>query len=92
MCDALFVQTDDVAVDEAIPAAANAHNVDIHADGRADNGTNRRVHAGGVTAAGQHADAPDGTLFNFMHMYHTYPAGFGKNFNYIIAIFFKKVK
>ena len=54
---ALLVQTDDVAVDQAVPAPADAvalHSVvQCGTYNRADAG----VHAGGIAAAGQHADS-----------------------------------
>ena len=89
--DALFIQTDDVAVDQAVPAAADADDVNIHADGSTHDGTDGCVHAGGVAAAGQHADAPDGALFMLFHMYSTFSVGIRQKFQSYYTAFFPNV-
>ena len=57
--DAGVVHLDDVAGDQALIAAADAHALDAPGVGAADHGADAGVHAGGVAAAGQHADTFD---------------------------------
>ena len=59
MADALRIQRDKVAADEAVPAPADAHALDALADGGPHDRPHRGVHARGVAAAGQHADPFD---------------------------------
>ena len=66
MGDALFVQTHNVAVDQAVIAAADTDDLNAAEDGSTDNGTDRRVHTGCVAAAGQNTDAPH-RVFAFFH-------------------------
>ena len=44
MCHAALVQTDNVAVDQTVPAAADAYDLDAAVHGGTDNGTNGRIH------------------------------------------------
>ena len=67
MCHAALVQTDNVAVDQTVPAAADAYDLDAAVNGGADNGTNGRIHTGGVAAAREHADALHCIFLGFTH-------------------------
>ena len=53
------VQLNKIAVDKSLPAAADADALDSTGYRCAHHGANRRVHARGIAAAGQYADAPD---------------------------------
>jgi trk system potassium uptake protein TrkA len=55
-------ELDKIAVDETLPASADAHALDAVCDSGTDDGAHRRVHARRVAAAGQHADS-----FNLVH-------------------------
>ena len=57
MTDAGGVHGKKIAVDQAAPAAADTHAVHAVVHGGTHNGAHGCVHAGGVTAAGQNADA-----------------------------------
>ena len=57
--DAVFVETDKIAVDESIESAPDADAVDAAVDGRADDRADGCVHTGRVTAGGEHADSLD---------------------------------
>ena len=62
---ALEIQGHEVAVDEAVIAPPDTDTLDPHVQGRADHRPDGRVHAGGVSAAGEHADAPNCVRHNF---------------------------
>ena len=62
MADACAGELDEISGDETLPASADADTLDSVGNGCADDGTDRRVHAGRVTAAGQYADS-----FWFVH-------------------------
>jgi len=65
VADAGGVHADEVAVDQSVPAAADAHAVDPPAQGGAHHGPHSGVHARGVAAAGQDADPLD-LLFHML--------------------------
>src|SRR5690606_279090 len=54
--DAAWSQLDDVVVDQALIAAVDAGHAQTVVDGGANDGTDARVHARCVAAAGEHAD------------------------------------
>ena len=56
MADAVAVHADKVVVDETVPAPADADALNAPVHRRAHHCPHRRVHAGGVAAAGQYAD------------------------------------
>ena len=60
---------DKVAVDKALPAAANADALNAVGKRRSGDGTHGGVHAGGVAAAGQYADAPEFFHVLFLPVY-----------------------
>ena len=66
MADADAVELDKIAVDEALETAADADAFHVAVDSRADDRTHCRVHAGGVTAAGEHADSLD--FFHWLYL------------------------
>ena len=57
MADTGTAQLHKVAVDQAAPAPANANTLDPLVHCGADHSTDRGVHARGIAAAGQYADA-----------------------------------
>ena len=59
MADAFAGERHEVAVDQSLPAAADADAFDAVCQRRAHNGADGRVHAGRVAAAGQNADTLD---------------------------------
>ena len=64
VADVLGGHGEEITEHETVPAAADADDLDPHAGGRAHNGADGRVHAGGVSPAGEYADA-----FDRFHMY-----------------------
>ena len=59
MAEAGGDSVEEIAVDEAFLAAGGTDTFNAVADGRADHGTDSRVHARGVSAAGQNANTFD---------------------------------
>ena len=55
--NAVLLQPDDIAADQAVPAAPDTDALDPAVIGAADNSTDRCIHAGSVAAGGQHADS-----------------------------------
>ena len=56
MADAFAGEGNKIAVDQALPASADAHTLDPVGKRSPDNGTHRCVHAGSIASAGQYAD------------------------------------
>ena len=53
------IERQNIAVNQSVPAAADADALDPETGGGARHGADGRVHAGGVAAGGEHADALD---------------------------------
>ena len=54
---AFFVQADNIAGNQAVPATPNAIALNPMVDGSTNDGAHTGIHAGGVTAAGEHANS-----------------------------------
>ena len=63
MRNALFVQLDDITVDQTVIASADAYDFNTAEDRRSDDRTHGGIHAGGVAAAGENADPADCIFF-----------------------------
>ena len=59
MADADTVELDKITVDQALKTTPDTDAFHIAVNGRTDNRTDGCVHAGGITTAGEHADALD---------------------------------
>ena len=77
--NAFKIQLHKVAVDQAVVAAANADDFNAQVQGHTNNGADGSVHAGGIAAAGQYADA----AYSRFHI--SIPPNIGNNISNILT-------